>query len=89
MEGKDLTDEYGTCWGCFMSITKQDIDNWREDYSEKKEHPNTCPLCGYEHWKGRVWYPFKFIRDMEIGNPSRRDGRDPTKVDKALVVQKP
>jgi hypothetical protein len=67
-----IPEDMEVCWGCFMDITKADIDEWRAIYSEDKVHPATCPLCGYDHWKGRVWYPFKFLKDVKIGNPSER-----------------
>ena len=72
LKNAPLPEDFGTCWACFMDITKCQLDEYREKYSAKIEHEESCPLCGYDHWKGRVWYPFKLIRDMEIGNPSTR-----------------
>jgi len=66
--------DFGVCWQCWIRITGQGINNWRkEPFSENRQHEETCPLCGYEHWQGRVWYPKRFIIACEIGNPSRRD----------------
>lgn len=61
----------GNCW---IDLTFEMLEKWRiEPYSEMKEHEKFCPLCGYPHWKGRIWYPFRFIRGY-IGNPSSRYG---------------
>ena len=73
---KEFKDEFGTCWQCWMDLTGKGLDDWREKYSEAKDHPKECSLCGYDHWKGRVWYPFKFLRNEGVSNPSRRDSKD-------------
>jgi len=65
--------EMGVCWMCWDDLTGQDIQKWRKlPFSTVETHDETCPLCGYSRWKGRVWYPFKFLRNY-IGNPSSRD----------------
>ena len=66
--------ELGVCWMCWMDLTSEILEKWRKlPYSEVKEHEDICPLCGYSRWKGRVWYPFRFLRGY-IGNPSSRRG---------------
>lgn len=63
-----------SCWMCWMDLTGNMLENWRkEPYSEVKTHSKKCPICGYPHWKGRVWYAFRFLRGY-IGNPSSRHG---------------
>lgn len=74
IEGMSL--DFGVCWQCFIRITGQGLSNWRkEPYSEMREHREICPLCGYDHWRGRIWYPKRYIMAVEIGNPSRRDSK--------------
>lgn len=64
--------DLGVCWMCWEDLTGRPLGRYRRTpYSEVKEHPEVCPLCNYSHWKGRVWYPFKFLRGY-IGNPSSR-----------------
>lgn len=65
----------GVCWMCWMDITQKGLEEWRrEPYSVADTlHDRICPLCGYSSWKGRVWYPFRFLRGY-IGNPSARNG---------------
>lgn len=66
--------ELGVCWMCWMDITGQELIKWRNyPYSEVKLHEEVCPLCGYDHWKGRIWFPFRYLRGY-IGNPSSRNG---------------
>lgn len=66
--------EMGVCWMCWMDLTGESLIEWRkEPYSSVTLHEKECPLCGYDHWKGRVWYPFRYLRGY-IGNPSSRYG---------------
>jgi len=66
--------DLGVCWMCWMDLTEEPLEKWRrEPYSFVIPHDQVCPLCGYMHWKGRIWYPFRFIRGY-IGNPSSRHG---------------
>jgi len=67
--------ELGTCWMCWLDLTGEEtLEKWRmEPFSEVKLHEKVCPLCGYPHWKGRVWYPFRYLRGY-LGNPSSRYG---------------
>lgn len=66
--------DFPTCWMCWNDLSGKWLEDWRkEPFSEMKEHEEKCPLCGYPHWKGRVWYPFRFLRNYS-GNPSRRNG---------------
>lgn len=64
--------DYETCWMCWCDLSGKGLVEWRkEPFSELKDHSPICPLCFYPHWKGRVWYPFRYLRDY-IGNPSSR-----------------
>lgn len=64
--------DYGTCWQCWRDISGKWLSEWRkEPYSEMKKHDEVCPLCFYSHWKGRVWYPFRYLRGFKF-NPSKR-----------------
>lgn len=66
--------DFGVCWQCWLDLSGKMLDGWRrEPYSEMKTHSKVCPLCGYDHWVGRVWFPFRFLRGY-IGNPSSRYG---------------
>lgn len=66
--------DIGTCWMCWIDLTGEGLNDWRkEPYSEMKGHDPECPLCGYHHWKGRIWYPLKYKQNW-IGNPSSRYG---------------
>lgn len=66
--------DLGVCWMCWMDLTGEPLEKWRrEPFSFTKSHDKICPLCGYMHWKGRIWFPFRFIRGY-IGNPSSRYG---------------
>lgn len=66
--------DLGTCWMCWVDLTGEWLDKWRyEPFSEVALHKEICPLCGYNHWKGRIWYPFRYKKNY-IGNPSERDG---------------
>ena len=66
--------DFETCWMCWMDLTGEDLEKWRRlPYSKVGLHEEVCPLCAYPNWKGRIWYPFRFIRGY-IGNPSARDG---------------
>lgn len=75
---KSFKDNYGTCWQCFMGLTGEGLDEWRGEYSIREDHPEECPLCGYNHWKGRIWFPFKYLNNLSqnIENPSRRDSKE-------------
>lgn len=70
-----LASNFGVCWKCWIRITGEaQLEDWRkEPYSTMKEHIDICPLCGYDHWRGRVWFPKRYLMAIEIGNPSRRD----------------
>lgn len=71
-----LSPDFGVCWQCWIRITGQGLEDWRrEPFSQANEHEERCPLCGYEHWKGRIWFPKQYLMATEIGNPSRRDGK--------------
>ena len=64
----------GTCWMCWLDITKEGLGKYRtEPFSLMTNHKEICPLCGYKRWRGRIWYPFRFVRGY-IGNPSSRYG---------------
>jgi len=64
--------DLGVCWMCWIDLTGEMLQEWRTlPFSEVEFHDATCPLCGYSSWKGRIWYPFRFIRGY-IGNPSSR-----------------
>lgn len=66
-------DEYATCWMCWIQLTKQGLEEWRDGiYSDLGKHSEVCDLCGYKNWKGRRWFPFKWLRWAELGNPSSR-----------------
>lgn len=78
LDAKKNPDKYsmdmGTCWMCWVEITGEWLESYRyEPFSQNKHHEEVCPLCGYSHWKGRIWFPFRFKRHY-IGNPSARDG---------------
>lgn len=71
--------ELGVCWMCWLDLTSEMLEKWRiEPFSEMRSHEKVCPLCGYPHWKGRIWYPFRYIRGY-IGNPSSRYGMEKEK----------
>jgi len=74
IEGMDS--DFGVCWRCWIRITGQGLNNWRkEPFSITRPHEEVCPLCTYDRWKGRIWYPKRYIMAIEIGNPSRRDNK--------------
>jgi len=62
------------CWMCWLDITGQNLRDFRrKPYSEIIPHKKICPLCGYSSWKGRAWYPLRYLIDYK-GNPSSRNG---------------
>lgn len=66
--------DFGVCWACWIRITGEGLNNWRvPPYSVAKPHEEVCPLCGRTNWRGRVWYPKRYLIDKEVGNPSRRE----------------
>jgi len=76
-------DNFPTCWMCWMTLTGQGLSEWRaEPYSDNEHHVSICPLCGYDGWIGRRWFPFLFLRRQEIGNPSSRYRPNPKRRDK-------
>lgn len=82
----NLPVDYGCCWICWIRITGEGLNDWRvEPFSEMKEHPDICPLCEQEHWRGRIWYPKRYLMYSEIGNPSRRDNKG-QKIDKRMTI---
>lgn len=69
--------EQGTCWLCWTRLTHESLAKWRKSpyYCHEQTTPQICPVCGYDHWIGSVWYPFKYLRDtgkILMGNPSFR-----------------
>ena len=58
---------------CWIQLTGQDLQEWRDGYSDNEKHAEVCDLCGYSHWtRGSRWFPFKWLRWAELGNPSSR-----------------
>ena len=73
---ENLPYDFGCCWVCWIRITGEGLNEWRyPPFSEMKPHPEVCPLCGQEKWRGRIWYPKRYLVYAEIGNPSRRDNK--------------
>jgi len=66
--------DLGVCWMCWLEITKLPFEPFRDsEFCSDEKHDEECPLCGYTHWSGKVWYPFKYLWVKEIGNPSKKD----------------
>lgn len=65
------SDDYGTCWMCWIQLTDEELI-MDPSYSDNEKHMSLCPLCGYEHWIGRRWFPFRYLKWGVIGNPSSR-----------------
>lgn len=71
-----LPEDLGVCWICWVLITNQGLKEWRKPpFSEIKRHPSVCPLCNYDRWSGRIWYPKRYVLLTQVGNPSRRDNK--------------
>ncbi|GAG12079.1 unnamed protein product [marine sediment metagenome] len=71
-DGK-IKDNYYTCWKCWISITGEGLNDHRSgSFADNEEHSEICPLCGYSSWMGYRWFPFKFLAEDGIGNPSKR-----------------
>jgi len=71
----------GTCWLCWMRLTRQDLIGWRKKpYCDMSfNHDKECPVCGYSHWAGATWFPFIYLQEKRkilIGNPSFRRIKD-------------
>jgi len=68
-----LPDDIGVCWMCWIELTNEDLNEWRNKYSRfpEIEGNKTCPLCGYDEWKGNIWLVKKYLMDIEE-NPSLR-----------------
>lgn len=69
--------DQGTCWLCWMRLTGQELASWRREpyYERGMKHKEECPVCGYNHWIGAVWYPFRYLQEkgkIILGNPSFR-----------------
>jgi len=69
--------DMGVCWMCWIELTNEDLNDWRDKYAkiEYDDKVKTCPLCGYDQWRGAIWYPQKYLMDTEE-NPSYRNPRD-------------
>lgn len=69
--------EQGTCWLCFVRLTGEyNLERWRiEPFFERKTHPSICPVCGYNRWKGGIWYPFKLLLLRRMPNPAKLEER--------------
>ena len=59
------------CWKCWISITGENLLDYKDSYSDNVLHPTRCPLCFYNGWKGRRWYPKQYLNSA-MGNPSSR-----------------
>ena len=70
-----LSISQGTCWMCWMDLTNKPLNEFRMNpFSDNNlKHDLKCPICGYPSWKGRIWYPFRYLRGW-VGNPSSRFG---------------
>lgn len=71
--------DQGACWLCWMRLTGKDLLNWRKEpyYATKLQHEKECPVCGYKHWLGATWYPFRYLQRKKTAfsnNPSFRRG---------------
>lgn len=72
-----FTIDEGTCWLCWMRLTGQELRGWRKKpfYELELTHGKKCPACGYTHWTGATWFPFKYLEEkgkILVGNPSFR-----------------
>lgn len=83
-------EDQATCWLCWVRLTGEGLEGWKKEpyYSAYYKHTNECQVCGYNHWEGGAWFPFRYIKRYGkrlLRNPSFKREED----DLDLIIQDP